>query len=128
LEPEDGYDAPYRNVSELVKAGVPICFSSGDDPTAGKDLTYHAARAVAFGLDPREALKALTIGAARILGVSDRVGSLEVGKDADLFICSGDPLDIRSQVKSIFINGKPVDMNNWWEQQYSKWKSRPPRN
>jgi imidazolonepropionase-like amidohydrolase len=125
LEPEDGYDAPYRNVAELVKAGVAVCFSSGDDPTSGKDLTYYAARAVAFGLEHQEAIKALTIGAARILGIADRLGSLEVGKDADLFICSGDPLDIRSQVKNIFINGKPVDMNNWWEQQYSKWKSRP---
>jgi imidazolonepropionase-like amidohydrolase len=125
LEPEDGYDAPFRNVVELAKAGVPLCFSSGDDPTAGKDLTYHAARAVAYGLGHREAIEALTIGAARILGVADRLGSLEIGKDADLFICSGDPLDIRTQVQGIFINGKPVDMNNWWEQQYAKWKSRP---
>jgi imidazolonepropionase-like amidohydrolase len=125
LEPEDGYDAPFRNVVELARAGVPICFSSGDDPTAGKDLTYYAARAVAFGLEHKEAIKALTIGAASILGVADRLGSLEKGKDADLFICSGDPLDIRSQVKLILINGKPIDMNNWWEQQYDKWKSRP---
>lgn len=122
LEPEDGYDAPFRNAGELARAGVPICFSSGEDPSAGKDLTYHAARAVAFGLEHPEAIRALTIGAARILGVSDRLGSLEVGKDADLFICDGDPLDIRTQVKTIVINGRPVDMVNWWEQQYLRWK------
>jgi len=127
LEPEDGYDAPFRNVAELAQAGVPICFSSGEDPSAGKDLTYHAARAVAFGLERQQAIAALTIGAARILGVSDRLGSLEVGKDADLFVCDGDPLDGRTQVRAILINGRPVDMDNWWEQQYRKWRGAAPR-
>ncbi len=125
LEFEDGYDAPFRNVAELAKAGVPLCFSSGEDPSAGKDLTYHAARAVAFGMEHQQAIQALTIGAARILGIDDRLGSLEVGKDADLFICNGDPLDSRTQVTAILINGKPVDMNNWWDQQYRKWKGDP---
>jgi len=127
LEPEDGYDAPFRNVAELARAGVAICFSSGEDPSAGKDLTYHAARAVAFGLPREEAIQALSIGAARILGIAERLGSLEVGKDADLFLCDGDPLDIRTQVKTIVIGGRPVDMVNWWEQQYLRWKDVPAR-
>jgi len=125
LEPEDGYDAPFRNVSELVKAGVQICFSTGHDPALGKDLTYHAARAVAFGLDRHEAIKALTINPAQIFGIDDRVGSLKVGKDADLFITTGDPLDLRSEVKHLFINGKDRDLGNWWETLYDTWKKRP---
>ncbi len=124
-EPEDGYDAPFRNVSELAKAGVLICFSSGVDPGVSKDLPYHAARAVAFGLDRDEAIKALTINPARIFGIDDRVGSLKIGKDADLFITTGDPLDLRSEVKHLFINGEEVDLNNWWKTLYDTWKERP---
>jgi imidazolonepropionase-like amidohydrolase len=125
LEPEDGYDAPFRNVSELANAGVQICFSSGRDPALGKDLTYHAARAVAFGLDRDEAIRALTINPARIFGIDDRVGSLKVGKDADLFITTGDPLDLMSEVKHLFINGKDMDLGNWWQNLYDTWRKRP---
>jgi imidazolonepropionase-like amidohydrolase len=124
-EPEDGYDAPYRNVVELARAGVLIAFSSGDDPALGKDLTYHAAKAVAFGLPHEEAIKALTVNPAKIFGLENRLGSLEVGKDADLFITTGDPLDMKSDVKQIVINGKVIDMANWWEELYNKFKNRP---
>ncbi len=124
-EPEDGYDAPYRNVVELAKAGVVICFSSGDDPALGKDLTYHAAKAVAFGLDHEAAIAALTVNPARIFGVADRIGSLEVGKDGDVFIATGDPLDMKTDVKHIFINGQHIDLANWWDEQYNKFKARP---
>lgn len=124
-DPEDGYDAPFRNAAELVKAGVMICFSSGDDPGTGKDLPYHAARAVAYGLDHEEAVKALTINPARIFGVEARLGSLEAGKDADLFITTGDPLDARSEVKHLFIGGRHIDMKNYWDNLYEKYKVRP---
>lgn len=124
-EPEDGYDAPFRNVVELARAGVTICFSSGDDPAIGKDLPYHAARSVAYGLERDEAIRCLTINPARVFGIDDRVGSLKPGKDADLFITTGDPLDIRSEVKHLFINGREVDLSNWWEDLYKTWKKRP---
>lgn len=124
-EPEDGYDAPYRNVVELAKAGILISFSSGDDAALGKDLPYHAAKAVAFGLPYEEAIKALTINPAKIFGADSRLGSLEVGKDADLFIATGDPLDMKTDVKLLIINGKPIDMANWWETLYDKFKKRP---
>jgi imidazolonepropionase-like amidohydrolase len=124
-DPEDGYDAPFRNAAELVKAGVIICFSSGDDSTFGKDLPYHAARAVAYGLDHEEAVKALTINPARIFGVETRMGSLEAGKEADLFITTGDPLDARSEVKHLFIGGRHIDLKNYWDNLYEKYKDRP---
>jgi len=124
-EPEDGYDAPYRNVVELAKAGVLISFSSGDDPAQGKDLPYHAAKAVAFGLPHDEALRALTINPAKIFGVDNRLGSIEKGKDADLIIATGDPLEIRTEVKQLIINGRTIDMSNWWETLYQKFKGRP---
>ena len=126
-EPEDGYDAPYRNVVELAKAGVQISFSSGDSPAQGKDLPYHAAKAVAFGLSHEEAIKALTINPAKILGVADRLGSIEAGKDADLLIDTGDPLDMKTEVKQLVINGRAIDMSNWWETLYDKFKKRPER-
>ncbi len=124
-EPEDGYDGPYRNVVELAKAGVTICFSSGEDPTAGKDLPYHAAKAVAFGLDREEAIRALTVNPARVFGLEAQLGSLEAGKDADFFLTTGDPLDAKSEVKLMFINGRKIDLANWWEDMYRKWSSRP---
>jgi imidazolonepropionase-like amidohydrolase len=124
-EPEDGYDAPYRNVVELARAGVLISFSSGDSPASGKDLPYHAAKAVAFGLPRDEAIKALTINPARIFGLADRLGSIEAGKDADLLIAAGDPLDFRTEVKRLVINGRAIDMSNWWETLYDKFRGRP---
>jgi imidazolonepropionase-like amidohydrolase len=124
-EPEDGYDAPYRNVVELAKTGVLISFSSGDSPAQGKDLPYHAAKAVAFGLPEEEAIRALTINPAKIFGVADRLGSIEAGKDADLLIATGDPLDMKTEVKQLVINGRAIDMSNWWETLYDKFKKRP---
>jgi imidazolonepropionase-like amidohydrolase len=126
-EPEDGYDAPYRNAVELARAGVLISFSSGDDPAQGKDLPYHAAKTVAFGLSREEAIKALTINPAKIFGVEDRLGSIEAGKDADLLIATGDALDARTEVKQLVINGRAIDMSNWWETLYDKFKKRPER-
>ncbi len=123
-DPEDGYDAPFRNVVELSKAGVLFCFSTGD-PSIGKDLPYHAARAIGFGLAHEEAIRALTINPAKIFAVDDSLGSLEVGKDADLFICEGDPLDLRNKITHLFISGNEIDLSNWWRELEKKWKQRP---
>ena len=72
-----------------------------------------------------EALKALTINAAEILGVADRVGSLEAGKDANLFISKGDPLEVKTPLTNVFINGKDVGLDNKHEQLYRKYIARP---
>ena len=124
-EPEDAYDSQWTNAAALVKAGVNICFSTGNNPAGGKNLPYFAARAVAFGLDHDKAIEALTINPAKFFGVDSFLGSLEAGKDADLFITTGDPLDCRSVVKYLFIKGKMTDMDNWWETMYQKWEKRP---
>ncbi len=123
-EPEEAYDAVWANPGKLAAAGVKVTFSTGS-PISGKDLPFHAARAVAFGMDREEALRAITINAAQILGLDDRLGSIETGKDADFFLCSGDPLDLRTEVKHVFINGKDVDLSNWWEELREKWEKRP---
>jgi imidazolonepropionase-like amidohydrolase len=72
-----------------------------------------------------EALRALTINAAEILGVSDRVGSLEVGKDANMFISKGDPLEVKTVLTNVFINGQDVGLDNKQEQLYRKYMARP---
>ncbi len=125
-EYEDGYDGAWTNVAALAREGVTVCFSSGSALT-GKDLPTFAARAVAFGMDRDEAIRALTINPARVLGVADRLGSLEVGKDADLFLTTGDPLQITSEVRVMLIGGEVVDLDaNWWNELYQKWSRRPP--
>jgi imidazolonepropionase-like amidohydrolase len=124
-DPEEAYDSQWTNAAMLVKAGVNICFSTGNNPADGKNLPYYAARAVAFGLDHDKAVEALTINPARFFGLDNIIGSLEPGKDADLFITTGDPLDCRSVVKYLFIKGKMTDMDNWWETMYRKWEKRP---
>lgn len=123
-ESEDGYDTPFTNPLKLYEAGVLFCFSSGGNPAIAKDLPYHAARAVAFGLPHSKAIEALTINPAKIFGIENRVGSLEPGKDADLFICDGDPLDIRTNITHLFINGKEVNLSNWWTE-IEKKSNRP---
>lgn len=124
-EYEDGYDGAWTNVAAMAREGVTLCFSSGS-ALNGKDLPTFAARAVAFGMDRNEAIRALTINPARVLGVAHRLGSLEVGKDADLFLTSGDPLQITSVVQTMLIGGEVVDLDaNWWNELYERWSARP---
>ena len=108
---EDGYDAIFRNPGVLAKAGVKFAFSS-QSATLAKDLPYHASRAAAFGLDRREALKGVTIYPAQIFGVDDIMGSLEKGKLANIVLADGDILELRTNIKYVFIDGKEVDLSN----------------
>ncbi|MBM3295543.1 MAG: amidohydrolase family protein [Candidatus Aminicenantes bacterium] len=120
---EDGYDALFRNPGLLVKAGVRVAFSSSS-ATAAKDLPYHAAKAAAFGLDKRDALKAVTIDAAEILGVGGLMGSLEKGKMANIVLADNDILEPRTNVVHVFIAGRPVDLSNRYTELLDKFKKK----
>jgi imidazolonepropionase-like amidohydrolase len=95
----------------LQKAGVKFSFSTGGYDSA-RNLPYQAAQSVAWGLSKDDAIKALTINAAEILGVGASVGSLEEGKIANLFIVDGDPLELTTNVKNVIVNGRDVGLEN----------------
>lgn len=122
----DAYDAAYTLPDRLRQAGVKYCIaSSGRFGASGvRNLPYHAATAVAFGLPASEALKAITLYPAQILGVADRVGSLEIGKDATFFISTGDPLDTATQVERVFIQGRLVELNDRHKRLWKKYEEK----
>ena len=108
----DPYDAAYTLPARLRKAGIRFCIAGVDRFSASnlRNLPYHAATAVAYGLPHDEAMKAMTLYPAQILGVDDRVGSLAPGKDATLILTDGDPLETTTQVHAAFIQGRRVDL------------------
>ena len=118
------YDDAYTLPLALAKAGVPYCLSTGSSADVRR-LPYHAAMAAAYGLPADEALKAITLYPAQILGAGDRLGSIEAGKDADLILTTGNPLEITSVVKAAFCDGMPVDLGNKHLRLYDKYRSRP---
>ena len=103
------YDTVYKMPAELSKRGVKIAFASFDAHQV-RNLPYAAGFAVAFGLPYDEAMKALTLYPAQIWGVDDQLGSLDVGKTANVVIANGDPLDVKTDVKYVFIQGKSIPM------------------
>ena len=106
----EGYDAAYSRAAQLHKAGVKFAISGGSGSLYTDRLPYEAGVAVAFGLPEEEAIKAVTINAAEFMGLSDRLGSLEVGKQATLLITTGTPIDTRSDILQAYIQGKELDM------------------
>jgi imidazolonepropionase-like amidohydrolase len=105
------YDAVYKLPGELYKRGVKIAFASYD-AHAVRNLPYAAGYATAFGLPHDEALKAITLNPAEIWGVADQLGSLDVGKTANVVVADGDPLDVKTDVKRVFIAGRQVPMTS----------------
>ena len=118
------HQASYAAAGELVKAGVRIAFATGDSDNV-RQLPYDAAQSVAWGLPRDEAIKALTSNAADILGVSDRIGSIEAGKIANLFIAKGDPLEVRTVVTHVVIAGREVPLDNKQLALYERYAKRP---
>jgi imidazolonepropionase-like amidohydrolase len=108
---DERYDAVYSLPAELYKRGVKIAFASYH-VEHNRNLPYAAGYAVAFGLPYEEALKAVTINPAEIWGVADKLGSLDVGKTANVVIANGDPLDVKTDVKQVFIEGRKIPMEN----------------
>lgn len=126
LRSHDNYAAAYSLPERLRKAGIRFCISgsSRDETWNARNLPYHAATAVAYGLPAEEGLKAITLYPAQILGVADRVGTLEKGKDATLFVTDGDPLETETQVNMAWIQGRKVDLNNRHKQLYQKYTEK----
>ncbi|MFN7552689.1 MAG: amidohydrolase family protein [Pseudomonadota bacterium] len=115
LRRSDPVDAAFANPARLHAAGIAFAISGPGDSFSvanERNLPYHAATAVAHGLAADEALKAITLYPAQILGVADRLGSLEAGKDATLFISDGDPLENGTTIEQAWIAGRPVDLRS----------------
>src|SRR6266436_6257482 len=124
LEEDDPYDRLLSQPAELAAAGVKFAFGSFDNSFARR-LGQQAANAVAYGLPYEEALKAVTLYPAQILGVADQVGTLEAGKIANIIVTNGDPLELTTDVKFLFIRGQLTSTNNKHLQLYEKYLNRP---
>lgn len=126
---EDPYDVHFAAPAALAQAGVRVAFSDGTDRFGAsniRNLPYAAAQAAAFGLPADEALRGLTLYPAQALGVADRLGSLEPGKEATFFLADGDILDIRTNVKRLWIAGREVSLESRHTRLYERYRQRPP--
>ncbi|WP_018126862.1 amidohydrolase family protein [Balneola vulgaris] len=121
----DAYDSAYRNPGVMQKAGVKVAIRSNDTENS-RNLPYHAGFAAAYGMGREEALKAITINAAEIMGVGDQIGSIEVGKKANLFIATGDPFETATQIVDVFIDGYQVPMTSRHIELYEEFLNRTP--
>jgi imidazolonepropionase-like amidohydrolase len=119
--------AAYRAAGELAEAGVKFAFGTGNYSNV-RLVPYEAAISVAWGLPREKALRALTLDAAEILGVSDRVGSIDVGKVANLAIWNGDPLELRTPVPRVLVAGRDVGPTSKHTELYERYLNRPKRN
>jgi imidazolonepropionase-like amidohydrolase len=123
-ESEDSeYDQAFTQPLEAYKAGVKFALGTFTNEFV-RDLPYQAATAVAYGLPHDEALKALTINPAEIWGAGDKLGSVEKGKYADLIITDGDPMDVRTQIRHLFIKGKEVTLSNKQVRLFERYSGR----
>src|SRR5882724_4076089 len=125
---DDGYDVNYANAAALYKAGVKFCIATPFDAESDefvRNLPYYAGQSAADGLPKDEGLRSVTLYPAQILGVGDKLGSIEEGKIGNIVLTDGDLLEYRTTVKQIFIAGKPVDMHNKHTDLYEKFINRP---
>jgi imidazolonepropionase-like amidohydrolase len=123
-EEEYPYDKPMTQPSELAAAGIPIAFASFDT-SFSRRLSQQAGNAVAYGLPHEEALRAIMLNAAKMLGVDDQLGTIETGKLANIIVTDGDPLEIRTQVRYLFIKGRLTNLENRNSDLYDKYRKRP---
>lgn len=121
---EQPYDEVYAQPGLLYDAGVKFAFSTGNGSNA-RHVPFHAQLAIAYGLPPEGALKALTIWPAEIFGADKDIGSIAQGKLANLVVMSGDPFDLRTQVTNLFIKGRLVPADDRQSRLYEKYKGRP---
>ncbi len=127
----EGYDGAYAMPAKLYAAGVKFAIAGGSGGLYSNRLPWDAGVAVAFGLPEEEALKSVTINAATFLGIADKVGSLEVGKEGTLLITTGTPLDMTSNIEQSYIQGREInmmDIHKWFFQKYmEKIKQQTPK-
>lgn len=121
---DDPYDLVYSNPGVLQKAGVKLAFATGGASSA-RDLPYEVGLSIAYGLDPEEGLKAMTIYPAQMFGVDGEYGSIEVGKIANVIVTTGDPIDIRSQIKEVFVKGQRQRFDDRHTELYERYRARP---
>jgi imidazolonepropionase-like amidohydrolase len=125
----DRYDAPFINPAKLKEAGIRFCIrtNNGNGNSNGsntRNLPYEAAFAVSYGLPADEGLKAVTLYPAQILGVSDQLGSIDMGKRANLVLANGDILQASTQVQGVFIDGKPFEPASKQSRLYERYRER----
>ena len=123
-EADLSYDFNYALPAQLYKAGVKFAFGSFQNQFA-RNIAFEAASASAYGLPYDEALKALTLNAAEIWGVGDKYGSIEKGKYADLLVTNGDPLEVKTEVRMLFIQGRQQSLESKHTRLYDKYRQRP---
>ncbi|MBI4904189.1 MAG: amidohydrolase family protein [Acidobacteria bacterium] len=124
LEEDDPYDQAFTLPNEVYKAGVKFAFGTFANQFS-RNIPYQAGTAVGYGLPYEEALKAVTINPAEIWGVGDSIGSIEKGKWADIVVTNGDLLEVRTEVKKMFVKGKEVDVESKHTRLYKKYLARP---
>ncbi len=118
------YDEPFRLPAKLHEAGVLFSISTGGGAAHERNLNHQAATAAAYGLPKDAALRAVTIDAARIMGLDARLGSLERGKAATLIVTTGDPLEITTDTKMAFIEGRRIDLSNRHKEMSEKYQEK----
>jgi imidazolonepropionase-like amidohydrolase len=121
---DDAYDFLFESPSKLQQAGVRFAISTGNDGAEVRDLPYHAGLAGAYGLSKEEALKSVTLYPAQILGIADRLGSIETGKTANIVVTDGDILEPRTNIKYLFINGRMLPLTSRHTELYESFKDR----
>ncbi|MBS1736737.1 MAG: amidohydrolase family protein [Bacteroidetes bacterium] len=110
---DDDVDQPYKTPYLLQKAGVLFCIADNNGETRGRNLMYNAGTAAAYGLTKEEALSAITLNTAKILGIENITGSIEAGKDANIVVCEGDILDMEHSIVDLaFIQGRNINLQN----------------
>jgi imidazolonepropionase-like amidohydrolase len=121
---DDYYDVLYESAAKLQQAGVRFALSTGDQGAEVRDLPYRAGMAAAFGLSRADALKSVTLYPAQIMGLGDRLGSIDTGKIANLVITDGDILEARTRIRHLFINGRQVPLTSRHTELYDQFKNR----
>ncbi|MGI8556635.1 MAG: amidohydrolase family protein [Pyrinomonadaceae bacterium] len=124
VQDDDPYDYLFSAPAKMQQAGVKFCISTGNDGAEVRDLPYHAGLAAAYGLAKDEALKSVTLYPAQILGIADKLGSLEAGKVANIVVTDGDLLEPRTNVKYLFINGRKIPLTSRHTELYDSFKDR----